>query len=160
MIFLSAMRAMGNPGHSHTLAASGHSQMISAMRHRSRPAQDNLIFIFCPESSSRRGLSTTERIAATLGPACGLATCIQFFRLCKSLHNRKNYRFAGSDAGGEHAASIYSLIASTKLNGLDPEAYLREVLTRIADHPVNRIANLLPWNIAPTGATHLTIAAA
>src|ERR1022692_3736157 len=64
---------------------------------------------------------------------------------------RKNYLFAGSDTGGERAASIYSLIGSAKLNGLDPEAYLREVLTRIADHPVNRIADLLPWNISPTG---------
>jgi transposase len=68
---------------------------------------------------------------------------------------RKNYLFAGSDTGGERAASIYSLIGSAKLNGLDPEKYLREVLTRIADHPVNRIADLLPWNIAPAAPTHL-----
>lgn len=61
---------------------------------------------------------------------------------------RKNYLFAGSDAGGERAAAIYSLIGSAKLNGLDPEAYLREVLTRIADHPITRIEELLPWNIA------------
>jgi transposase len=60
---------------------------------------------------------------------------------------RKNYLFAGSDAGGERAAAIYSLIGSAKLNGLDPEAYLREVLTRIADHPITRIQELLPWNL-------------
>ncbi len=65
---------------------------------------------------------------------------------------RKNYLFAGSDAGGERAAAIYSLIGSAKLNGLDPEAYLREVLTRIADHPINRIDELLPWNLNPTSA--------
>jgi transposase len=65
---------------------------------------------------------------------------------------RKNYLFAGSDAGGERAAAIYSLIGSAKLNGMDPEAYLREVLTRIADHPINRIGHLLPWNTAPTTA--------
>lgn len=61
---------------------------------------------------------------------------------------RKNYLFAGSDAGGESAAAIYSFIGTTKLNGLDPEAYLRYVLTHIADHPVNRVAELLPWNVA------------
>jgi transposase len=61
---------------------------------------------------------------------------------------RKNYLFAGSDAGGERAAAIYSLVGSAKLNGLDPEAYLRHVLTLIADHPINRMDELLPWNVA------------
>lgn len=60
---------------------------------------------------------------------------------------RKNYLFAGSDAGGERAAILYSLIGTAKLNGLDPETYLREVLTRIADHPINHIEELLPWNL-------------
>ena len=72
---------------------------------------------------------------------------------------RKNYLFAGSDLGGERAASIYSLVGSAKLNGLDPEAYLREVLTRIADHPVNRIADLLPWNLVPIEQSYSTTAA-
>jgi transposase len=62
---------------------------------------------------------------------------------------RKNYRFAGSDAGGERAAAIYSLLGSAKLNGIDPEAYMTTVLRRIADHPINRIAGLLPWNLFP-----------
>jgi transposase len=61
---------------------------------------------------------------------------------------RKNYLFCGSDAGGERAAAIYSLIGTAKLNALDPEAYLRYVLERIADHPINRIGDLLPWNVA------------
>lgn len=60
---------------------------------------------------------------------------------------RKNYLFFGSDAGGERAAAIYSLVESAKLNGLDPEAYLREVFERIAEHPINRIEELLPWNV-------------
>src|SRR5271157_2621115 len=61
---------------------------------------------------------------------------------------RKNFLFAGSDAGGERAAAMYSLLGTAKLNGLNPEAYLRKVLERIADHPVNRIGELLPWNLA------------
>jgi transposase len=62
---------------------------------------------------------------------------------------RKNYLFAGSDAGGERAAAIYSLIGAAKLKGFDPEAYLQNVLSRIADHPINRIEELLPWNVTP-----------
>jgi transposase len=63
---------------------------------------------------------------------------------------RKNYLFAGADCGGERAAAIYSLIGTAKLNSLDPEAYLRLVLGRIAEHPINRIDELLPWNIVTT----------
>ena len=61
---------------------------------------------------------------------------------------RKNFLFAGSDGGGESAAAIYSLLGTAKLNGIDPESYLRNVLSRIADHPINRIEELLPWNVA------------
>jgi transposase len=60
---------------------------------------------------------------------------------------RKNYLFLGSDTGGDSAAAMYSLIGSAKLNGIDPEAYLSLVLARVADHPVNRIEELLPWHI-------------
>jgi len=60
---------------------------------------------------------------------------------------RKNYLFAGSDGGGERAAALYTLLETAKLNRLDPEAWLRDVLTRISSHPINRIADLLPWNI-------------
>ena len=67
----------------------------------------------------------------------------------------RNYLFAGSDAGGERAAAIYSLIGSAKLNGLDPEAYLREVLGRIAGHSINRIGELLPWNLSRQSADQL-----
>ena len=58
---------------------------------------------------------------------------------------RKNWLFAGSDSGGERAALIYTLIETCKLNGVDPFAYLRDVLARIAEHPINRIDELLPW---------------
>jgi hypothetical protein len=66
---------------------------------------------------------------------------------------RKNWLFAGSDAGGERAVAVYSLIQTAKLNGLDPEAYLRHVIGCIADHPVNRVAELLPWNINTSAHT-------
>ncbi|WP_366919659.1 MULTISPECIES: transposase domain-containing protein [Burkholderia cepacia complex] len=61
---------------------------------------------------------------------------------------RRNYLFAGADSGGERAAAIYSLIGPAKLNGVDPEAYLRFVLARIADHAVNRVDELMPRNVA------------
>ena len=69
---------------------------------------------------------------------------------------RKNYLFAGSDGGGRRAAILYTLIQTATLNGFDPEAYLRDVLARIAEHPINRIDDLLPW----TWATSPGIAAA
>lgn len=61
---------------------------------------------------------------------------------------RKNYLHLGSDSGGERAAVIYSLLSTAKLNGLNPRAYLRHVLERIAEHPSNRIDELLPWVVA------------
>jgi transposase len=61
---------------------------------------------------------------------------------------RKNFLFAGSDAGGERAAAFYSLIGTAKLCGLDPEAYLRYVFEHIAEHPINKIGELLPWCLA------------
>ena len=71
---------------------------------------------------------------------------------------RKNHLFAGADTGGERAAGIYSLIGTAKLIGFDPEAYLRYVLERIAEHPINRIEDFLPWNVAPKLRTELLAA--
>ena len=71
---------------------------------------------------------------------------------------RKNWLFAGSDAGGQRAAAIYSLIETCKLNGIDPEAYLRHVLAVIADHSINRVAELLPWNVHDRLAADTTAA--
>src|ERR1700682_2279275 len=72
---------------------------------------------------------------------------------------RRNYLFFGSDSGGERAAIIYSLVESCKFNHIDPQRYLHYVLERIADHPINRIEELLPWNLIdqlqqPAQVTH------
>ena len=61
---------------------------------------------------------------------------------------RRNYLFAGADSGGERAAAVYSLIGTDKLGGVNPEAWLRHVLANVADHPVNRVDDFLPWNCA------------
>ena len=60
---------------------------------------------------------------------------------------RKNHLFAGADTGGERAAGIYSLVGTAKLCDIDPEAYLRCVLERIADYPINKVKELLPWTL-------------
>jgi len=62
---------------------------------------------------------------------------------------RKSWLFCGSDRGGERAAAMYSLIISCKMNGVDPQAWLADVLTRIAGHPVHRLDELTPWNWKP-----------
>ena len=66
---------------------------------------------------------------------------------------RKNYLFAGSDAGGRRAAALYSLIETAKLNRRNPQHYLADVLARIADHPARQIADLLPWHWNPQSRT-------
>ena len=65
---------------------------------------------------------------------------------------RKSWLFAGSDRGGQRAAAMYSLIVTAKLNDVDPQAWLADVLARIAEHPAHRIDELLPWNWRPRAA--------
>ena len=72
---------------------------------------------------------------------------------------RENYFFMGSDSGGHRAASLYSLIGTARLNGLDPAFYLRTVLETIPEHPINRNQELLPWNIAASLQTESSQAA-
>jgi len=72
---------------------------------------------------------------------------------------RKSWMFCGSDRGGRRAAAMYSLIVTAKMNGVDPQAWLADVLARIATHPAHRLDELLPWNWAPKAPT-ITAAAA
>ncbi len=69
---------------------------------------------------------------------------------------RRSWLFCGSDRGGHRAAAMYSLIISAKMNGVDPQAWLADVLARIATHPAHRLDELLPWNWRP----HVDIAKA
>jgi hypothetical protein len=64
------------------------------------------------------------------------------------VRSRRCAAVAGLDSGGERAAAIHSLIGTARLKGLDPEAFLRQAIGCIAEHPVNRVAELLPWNLA------------
>ncbi len=68
-----------------------------------------------------------------------------FLRLCRDLHRRKNYLFCRSDAGGQRAACIYTLAETCNMNGINPQAYLTDILGRIADYPIHQIDALLPW---------------
>jgi transposase len=62
---------------------------------------------------------------------------------------RKSWLFCGSDRGGQRAAAMYSLIVTAKMNGIDPQTWLADVLSRIAAHPAHRLDELLPWNWTP-----------
>src|SRR5438477_8564747 len=85
------------------------------------------------------------RLALDNNPAERALRCIAI--------GRKNYLFAGSDAGGRRAAAMYPLIESAKLHGANPQHHLADVLTRIADHPARRIDELLPSNWQPADTT-------
>jgi transposase len=104
-----------------------------------------------------------KAIRYTLAQWTALTTVLRDGRAC--LHNsaverqmrplalgRKNYLFAGSLEGGRRAAIIYTLVGTAELNGWDPQAYLRVLLDRITDHPINRIGELAPWNLRPNAA--------
>lgn len=83
------------------------------------------------------------------------ATCTELRLHARYGHNvwavvvgRRGWLFAGSDSGGDRAAAFYSLLNTAKLNGIDPYRYLSYVMANIAEHPINRIDELLPWNVA------------
>ena len=73
---------------------------------------------------------------------------------------RKSWLFVGSDRGGERAAIMYSLIVTCKLNDVDPQAWLADVLARIAEHPARKIEELMPWQWNPLNGSGLTAQAA
>ena len=109
----------------------------------------------CPVSGGYRIISPQARAYGTSMPDNNAAE-----RAIRALVlGRRNYLFAGSDAGGETAARLYSLIGTCRLNGIDPHAYLHYVLGHIAEHPINRLEELLPWQVAHRLTQPLTRAA-
>ena len=100
------------------------------------------------------GTGHTPEASAALGDRRELEAPLRIntefalFLLCEASHNRKNYLHVGSDAGGHTAAVMYTLLGTAKLNGINPQRYLRYVLECLADHPSNRIDELLPWVVA------------
>jgi len=105
------------------------SALAQAIRYTIKPQHWPALTYYCTDGRAEIGNSAAERSLRDV--ALG----------------RRSYLFAGSDSGGERPASMYSLIGCCKLNGIDPQAYLRYVFGRIADHPINRIHELLPWNV-------------
>jgi transposase len=133
-------------------------QRLTARRQRSRPLTDALETWMRQE---RRKLSSGNPLAKAMNYSLerwpALTRFLDDGRICLSNNaaeralrgvavGRRNWMFVGSDSGGRRAAAIYTLVATAKLNDVDPRAWLANVLARIADHPANRIAELLPWN--------------
>ena len=86
-----------------------------------------------------------SRASSTMA-ACACPTTPPSAQMRAIAVGRQNWTFAGSDEGGQRAAAIYTLIETAKLNDVDPQAWLADVLARLQDHPAKRIDELLPWN--------------
>ena len=94
-----------------------------------------------------------RKLRLYLGHGCLVADNNAAERAMKPIAlGRKNFLFVGSAGGGKAAAIAYTLIGSAKLNGVDPQAWLTDVLSRIADHKITRIDELLPWRYAAAAA--------
>lgn len=105
------------------------SALAKAIRYAVKPAHWPALIYYCTDGRAEIDNSAAERSLRTV--ALG----------------RRSYLFAGSDVGGERAAAMYTLIGCCKLNKVDPESYLRYIFENLPDYPINRINDLLPWNV-------------
>jgi len=133
-------------------------ERVSARQERSRPLIVELqTWLREQRANLSKNNDTTKAINYILSRWNAFIHILDDGRLCMSNNaaerelravavGRKNWTFAGSDEGGRRAAAIYTLIATAKLNGVDPRAWLADVLVRMPDHPAKRIHELLPWN--------------
>ena len=133
-------------------------ERLCARKERSRSLATALEAWLREQRAKLSGQSETAKaIAYCLTRWVALTRFLDDGRLCMSNNaaereirpiamGRKNWTFAGSDAGGHRAAAVYTLIQTARLNDVDPQAWLADVLARLQDHPAKRIGELLPWN--------------
>ena len=132
-------------------------QRLAVRNERSRPLVVELESWLRQQRAVSRRSETAKAIDYSLKRWTALTRFLGDGRLCMSNNaaeravrcvavGRKNWTFAGSDDGGHRAAAIYTLIETAKLNGIDPQAWLADVLARLPDHPARRLDQLLPWN--------------
>jgi hypothetical protein len=127
----------------------------------SRPLVDDLhVYMRAQVVRLARGHDLAKAINYILKRWAGFTLFLEDGRVCLSNNaaerglrgialGRKAWLFCGSDRGGQRTAAMYSLIVTAKMNGVDPQAWLADVLFRIATHPAHRLDELLPWNWAP-----------
>jgi len=127
----------------------------------SRPLVDNLhVYLRAQVARLARGHDLAKAINYILKRWTSFTLFLQDGRVCLSNNaaerglrgialGRKSWLFCGSDRGGQRAAAMYSLVVTAKMNGIDPQAWLTDVLSRIATHPAHRLDELLPWNWTP-----------
>lgn len=138
-------------------------ERLSVRQMLSRPLVDDLR-IYMREQAVRlsRGHDLVKAINYMLKRWAAFTLFLEDGRVCLSNNaaerglrgialGRKSWLFCGSDRGGQRAAAMYSLIVTAKMNGVDPQAWLADVLSRIAAHPAHRLEELLPWNWAIQG---------
>jgi transposase len=140
-------------------------QRLAVREERAKPLVAELaVWLRAQQARVSRKAEVGKAIAYALNHWPALTRFLEDGRICLSNHaaeralrgvvvGRHNWTFAGSDRGGERAAAIYTLIETAKLNGVDPQAWLADVLARLPDHPAQRIGDLLPWAWRPEQLT-------
>ena len=136
-------------------------ERLAVRRMLSRPLVDDLgLYMRAQLARLARGHDLAKAIKYVLKRWAGFTLFLEDGRVCLSNNaaerglrgialGRKSWLFCGSDRGGQRAAVMYSLIVTAKMNGVDPQAWLADVLARIATHPAHRLDELLPWNWTP-----------
>ena len=140
-------------------------ERLAARRTASRPLADDLqTYLRAQSAKLSRGHDLAKAIQYMLKRWPAFALFLDDGRVCLSNNaaeralrgvalGRKSWLFCGSDRGGQRAAAMYSLIVTCKMNRVDPQAWLADVLSRIAGHPAHRLDELLPWNWRPQSQT-------